>query len=181
MRKNDFLWMMLFMSWLLPQPLRAGDMNLIITLGRADLQRHVEQLFPFTRKDNLASVRLYDPEVILNEGNDRIGLRLQLHATAAEQLSVSGFVRVDGLLRFKSKSGEFYLDDTRVEELKLNGLPTSIQGQIHQVADASVRELLRDRPIYVLGQMGEAKQIMGSDIKSVSVHNGTLLIELAMP
>lgn len=181
MIKRRSVWMLLLMGLLMQKPLHATDMNFVITLDRADLQRRVEQLFPITREDMLSRIRLYNPDVILTEGSNRIGLRLHLRATAANQLSMSGFARVDGELRFLSKSGEFYLDNARVEELTLNDVPPVIQNQIRQVADAALSELLRDRAIYVLGQMGESKSIMGSDIKSVTVHDGRLLIEIAMP
>jgi len=173
--------MLLLMGLLIQNPLHAADMNFVITLDRADLQRRVEQLFPITREDMLSRIRLYGPDVILTEGSNRIGLRLQLRATAANQLSMSGFARVDGALRFISKSGEFYLDNASIEELTLNDVPPVVQNQIRQIADAALRELLRDRAIYVLGQMGESKSVMGSDIKSVTVHDGRLLIEIAMP
>lgn len=159
----------------------ADDMNLVITLDRADLQHRVERLFPISREDILLSVKLQDPEVILKEGSDRIGLRLRVLAIAGEQVSVSGRARVDGILRFKSSSGEFFLDDASVEELWLDDIAPIYLREIRQLADAVVRQTLQDYPIYTLGQMGENTRLMGSDIKSIKVHDGRLIIELAMP
>lgn len=181
MHKRFIFWMGLMMSWLTLQPVYAKDMNLIITLDRADLQRRIDRIFPITREDVLVTVQLQHPQVILTENSDRIGLRLQIDATAADQFSVSGLVRVDGVLRFKSKTGEFYLDDASVEELKLDNVAPVFQNQIRQIADGAVRDLLQDQPIYVLGQMGESPRIMGSELKSVTVRNGKLILELAMP
>jgi hypothetical protein len=181
MFRKFLFWTALIMIGLALQTVHAKDMNLMITLDRADLQRRVDRLFPITREDVLVTVKLHHPQVILTEGSDRIGLRLQLDATAAEQLSVSGLARVDGVLRFVSKSGEFYLDDASVEELRLENVAPLYMQEIRQLADGVVRDLLQDRPIYVLGQMGESKRIMGNEIKSVTVHDGKLIIELALP
>ena len=181
MRKRFFFWMVVVLIWLAVQAVYAKDMNLIITLDRTDLQRRIDRLFPITREDELVTVHLRHPQVILTEGSDRIGLRLQLNATAASRFSVSGLARLDGVLRFMNQSGEFYLDDASVEELQLENVPPLYQQQIRQLADGVVRDLLQIRPIYVLGQMGESKRIMGSDIKSVLVHDGKLIIELALP
>lgn len=171
----------MMMCWLTLHPVYAKDMNLIITLDRADLQRRIDRLFPITREDVLVTVHLRHPQVILTEGSDRIGLRLQINATAADLFSVSGLARVDGVLRFMSRSGEFYLDDASVEEMQLENISPLYLDQIQQIADGVVRDLLQDRPIYVLGQMGESKRIMGSKIKSITVHDGKLIVELALP
>lgn len=181
MHKRSLFWMALMMSWLALHPVCAKDMNLIITLDRADLQRRIDRIFPITREDILVSVQLKHPQVILTESSDRIGLRLQIDAAAADQFSVSGLARVDGVLRFKNNTGEFYLDDASVEELQLDNVAPAVQNQIRQAADGAVRDLLQDQPIYTLGQMGESKRIMGSELKSVTVRDSKLILELAMP
>lgn len=168
------------MMWLALQPAYAKDMNLILTLDRADLQRRIDRMFPLVREDELISVHLHDPQVILTEHSDRVGLRLRVDA-AATQFSVSGLARVDGVLRFANATGEFYLDDASVEELQIDGIPPLYLDQIQQLADGVVRDLLQERPIYTLGQMGESKRIMGSEIKAITVRDGKLIVELAMP
>jgi len=181
MLRKTYLWMAVILLWPVSHAACADDMNLIVTLERADLQRRIERMFPVVRQDELVGVRLHHPQVILTEHSDRIGLRLRINATAAGQFSLSGRTRVDGVLRFANDSGEFFLDDARVEELQIDGVPSLYLYQIQQLADGVVRDLLQDQPIYSLGQMGEAKRIMGSEIKKVSVHDGKLLVELEMP
>ena len=180
MRRRFCVLMAVIMMGLALQLALAKDMNLIVTLDRADLQRRIDRLFPIHRENELLSVRLYHPRVILTEHSDRIGLRMQVDAAAA-QFSVSGRARVDGVLRFANGSGEFYLDDASVEELEIDGVPSLYVDQIRQLADGVVRDLLQDRPIYTLGQSGEPKRLMGSDIKSVTVRDGKLIVELEMP
>ena len=181
MQQRVYVWIAAMMMWLALQPVHAKDMNLIITLDRADLQRRIDRLFPIVREDELVSVRLHHPQVILTEHSNRVGLRMQIDATAAQQFAVSGLARVDGVPRFASSTGEIYLDDASIEELQIDGVPTLYLGQIQQLADGVVRDLLQDRPIYTLGQMGESKHIIGSEIKSIGVRDGKLVVELAMP
>ena len=181
MLRSTYLWMAVILMCPVSHAVRADDMNLMVTLDRAALQRRIERMLPIVREDELIKVRLHHPQVILTENSNRIGLRLQLDATAAQQFSVSGLAGVDGVLRFVGRTGEFYLDDASVEELQVNGIPSLYLEQIQQAADGVVRDLLQDRPVYVLGQMGESTRIMGSKIKSVTVHDGKLVIELALP
>jgi hypothetical protein len=181
MHKRSLFWTALMMIWLTLQPVYAKDTNLIITLGHADLQHRIERMFPITREGELVTVQLQHPQVILTEGSDRIGLRLRIRAAAAEQFSVSGLARVDGVLRFANDTGEFYLDDASVEELYIDNVEPLYLDQIRQLADGVVRQSLQEQPIYVLGQMGESTHIMGSEIQSVRVRDGKLIVELAMP
>lgn len=174
-------WWTAVIMWLAVQAAYAEDMNLIIALDRANVQRRVERLFPIVRADELVSVRLHHPRVILTAHSNRIGLGLRIDATAAEQFSVSGHITVDGVLRFAGPSGNFYLDDAGVKELQVDGIPTVYMAQIRRLADGVLRDLLRDHPIYTLGQLGEAKRFMGSEIKSIEVRDGKMVVKLGMP
>lgn len=174
-------WWTAVIMWLVAQAAHAENMNLVVTLDRADVQRRVERLFPVVRADELVSVRLHHPRVILTAHSNRIGLGLRIDATAAEQFSVSGHVTVDGVLRFAGPSGDFYLDDADVKDLQVDGIPTPYLDQIRRLADGVLRDLLRDHPIYTLGQLGEAKRFMGSEIKSIKVRDGKMVVELSMP
>ena len=175
------LWWAVMIMWLAAPAAHADDMNLIVTLDRADVQRRVERLFPIMRANELVTVRLHHPRVILSPHSDRIGLGVRIDAVAAEQFSISGHAAVDGVLRFAGTNGNFYLDDATVKDLRIDGVPTLYLGQIRQLAGGLLKDLLRDHPIYTLGQLGESKRIMGSEIKSIKVRNGKLLVELAMP
>ena len=179
MPRSAYWWVAVILMWPMAQAVYARDMNLIITLERTDLQRRIERLFPIVREDALVKVRLHHPEVILTEHSDRIGLRLRVDTNIARQFSVAGRTTVDGVLRFAGDSGEFFLDDASIKELRIDGIPDLYQAQ--QLADGMVRELLHNQPIYTLGQKGEPKRIMGSKIKKVTVQDGKLLLELEMP
>ena len=181
MPRQAYVWMAVLLMWLVPVATPAKDMNLIVTLDRVDLQRRIDRMFPITREAELLTVHLHHPRVILHEHSNRIGLRLRLDASVAEQFSVSGSARIDGVLRFASDSGKFYLDHASLKEMQIDGVPSLYLAQVQQLADGVVRDLLQDQAIYTLGQMGESKRIMGSEIKAIRVHNGKMIVELTMP
>ena len=181
MLRPAYVWMALLLMCLAPVATIAKDMNLIVTLDRADLQRRIDRMFPITREAELLTVHLHHPQLILREHSNRIGLRVRVDAAVAEQFSVSGSARIDGVLRFAADSGKFYLGHASVEEMQIDGVPSLYLAQIQQLADGVVRDLLQDQAIYTLGQMGESKRIMGSEIKAIRVHNGKMIVELTMP
>ncbi len=159
--------------------LASDDLNFIVTLERSDLQQRVERLFPVVHEDALVRLQLTHPEVVLRSGSDRIGLGLRVKADLAGQPLI-GRAQVDGKLRYLKQSGEFYLDDPLIRELHVNGLEPAYRDLLLVAAQTGLQELLRLRPVYVLGQMGEPKRIMGSELKSVTVEDGQLLLELDM-
>lgn len=181
MHMRLFLWAIVFMTWLPLQPAAAGDMNFIITLDRADLQRRVERLFPVVREDPWIGVQLHHPVVILRDGSDRIGLGLHVDTTASSQIAVSGVAQVEGKLRFEREAGQFYLDDAQITDLALEGVEQPFVAQIRQIAEVVVRQALQVHPVYDLNQAGVSKRLMGAEIKSVAVDEGKLVIELGMP
>ncbi len=160
---------------------QAAEMNYIMELDQAQLQRKVERLFPVAHEDPLYSVALNEPEVVLREGADRIGLRLKVAAAVMQQLNVTGATRVEGRLRFAARTGEFFLDDATVEELSIDGVPDQYLGELRRLAEQVAREALNQHPVYVLGTLGESKKLMGSEIKAIAVRDGKLVIELDMP
>lgn len=158
----------------------AAAMNFVIELAQADLQRRVERLFPVVHEDPLYRVELGAPRVILRSGSDRIGLNLAVAGTLLHELALSGRAELDGRLRYEPASRAFYLDDAAVTELVIDGVPAPYLGELRRVAEQAARELLATRPLYVLGQFGEATAPLGREIKSVSVRDGKLVVELAM-
>ena len=146
MLRQAYVWMAVLLMWLLPVATPAKDMNLIVTLDRADLQRRIDRMFPITREAELLTVHLHHPRVILHEHSNRIGLRLRLDASVAEQFSVSGSARIDGVLRFASDSGKFYLDHASLKEMQIDGVPSLYLAQVQQLADGVVRDLQVEAP-----------------------------------
>ncbi len=159
----------------------ANDLTMTITLSKDDLQRRLDRMFPVTREETITSVTLSQPAVLLKQGSDRIGLRVRIDGLFAQEFKASGVAALDGKLRFNGKSGEFYLDDPQLRELTVQDAVPVYQEFLRHSAQVGLSELLAQQPVYVLGQMGESKRILGSELKGVTVEDGRVLLELAMP
>src|SRR3569832_178969 len=83
-------------------------------------------------------------------------------------------------LRCEPKTGSGYLDDAALDELHIDGVPPEYANQLRTVAEQMARELLASQPIYVLEKGDGLNKIMGSEVKSVAVRHGKLVLELAM-
>ncbi|MEW5757833.1 MAG: DUF1439 domain-containing protein [Pseudomonadota bacterium] len=159
----------------------ANDLTMTITLNKDDLQRRFDRMFPITHEETITRVTLSQPAVLLKQGSDRIGLRVRIDGIFAQEFKGSGVASLDGKLRFESTRGELYLDDPQLTELTVQNVVPIYQEFLRHAAQVGMQELLAHQPIYVLGQMGESKRILGSELKGVKVEDGQVLLELAMP
>ncbi|KAF0192701.1 MAG: hypothetical protein FD165_471 [Gammaproteobacteria bacterium] len=150
-----------------------------LELGQPELQLGLEQLFPVSRTDTLVSIFLRDPKILLKNGSDRIGLRAELVSELAGGLTATGNVSIDGKLRYEPKTGAFHLEQTRINDLRVEGVPGFYTDQIRQSIEPIVRELLSNNPIYVLDSSDKATMLSKQQVKSVKVRNGKVFVELA--
>lgn len=127
------------------------DQEFVVTLSEAEMQERIEEMFPVDRQYLLVlTLQLSDPEVNLVEGDDRIryGMRASLAVPAVGPLTGTG--RVSGRLRYDAESRQLFLDDSRVEEIQIDGLPEMYRGPLRQVADLVASQQLDRHPVYTI-------------------------------
>ena len=162
-------------------PLPATALNLTIELDRAQVQQKMARMFPVSLENPFFSLLLKNPKVVLKEGSDRIGVHLEAVAKLPDGSSLSGNALLEGAPRLDGERNAIFLDDASVTQLHIDGIPADYLPTLQHTADALVREVLRTQPLYVLGQEGEPPMLKRKDLKAVRIHNGKLIIELAMP
>jgi hypothetical protein len=176
MRYKATLIVVLVMVW---ASLPVHALTYQLELGQPELQLGLEQMFPVNKSDPLISIFLRDPKVLLQNGSERIGLQAGLSSEIAGGISANGRVTIDGKLRYEPKSGAFYLEDTRIKNLQVDGVPGFYVDQIRQSVEPIVRELMASNPIYVLDDRDDTLALSKRQIKSVKVRNGKVFVELA--
>src|SRR3569832_1424733 len=122
-------------AWVLAMPALA--MNFIEQLDQAQLQQKIERLFPVAHADALYQVELTHPQVLLREGSDSIGLRLDVTGNVMQQLPLTGRSLMEGHLRFEPKSGAFYLEDAELMLLYFDCLPAQYTSEFRGLAQQS--------------------------------------------
>lgn len=157
----------------------AHALSYQLELGQPELQLGLERLFPVSKTDPLLSISLRDPQVLLQNGSERIGMRADLVADMAGGMTATGSVSVDGKLRYQPKTGAFYLEQARITALRIDGVPATYTDQIRASVEPIVRELLASNPVYVLDDRDRSTLLSKQQIKSVTVRNGRVLVELA--
>ena len=159
----------------------AAALNLMVELGQDEVQQKVTRMFPVSFEGPFFTLGLRHPQVVLKEGSERIGLRLDAAAELLGAPALSGSALVEGAPRLDSARDAIFLDNAAVAQLHLDGVAPEYLPDLQHAADALIRAALRTQPIYVLGQPGDPPLLKRKDLKAIRVQNGKLIIELAMP
>jgi hypothetical protein len=146
-----------------------------------DLQKAVAPLFPITEGGMVAKVTLTDPLVQLAEGSDLVGLGFAMNILIPTLEPIPGNGVVKGGIRYDRDKGAFFLDDGRVTEFSVEGLPASYEGSIRSLAEQAVRYYLAQKPLYELDSEKKNERTLKSTLRSVMVEGGALIIVLGLP
>lgn len=148
--------------------------RLRVAMTGEQIERELSKSFPVTRSYSVLSVELSNPRVLLQQGGDRIGLKLQATAGVAI-LKATGSVTVSGRLRYEQASSQFFLDEPEVTSLELPGLPETQQPQLLDTINVAVKATLPTVPIHRLEEGGKKMFL-----RAVRVEDGQVIAELGL-
>ena len=156
--------------------LRTSDLTLAFT--REDLQQRVAAKFPFDQKLLFITVTYSNPQVLLKDNSDRIGISLDATAKLAGSQLVNGHAAGDWQIRYEPADGAFYFDDPHIQQIDIGGLSRFTQEQIARIAKPLIEEYLRRVPVYRLKPGDLRQDLARSALKSVTVKRGKLYVVL---
>lgn len=149
-------------------------------LTASELQTQLASQFPLQEQTPFMTVTLSDPIVILKEKSDRIGLELTVATAALGNTGGKARGLMDGQLHYEPKTGEFFLRDPEVQRLYVAGVPEQYQSDIRMMVDSIAKQALSRIPIYTLKEDDPDQSLAKSFLKSVSVRNGKLILDLGL-
>ncbi len=155
--------------------------SITISVNRHELQERLDQRFPISRKTVLIDVTLRDPEVILSEGSDRIGVALDLAGSLPLLGAVGGNVGVSGLISYRQETKQFFFHELRIDALEIKGIHAGIVATVRNAVEAAAHLALAELPVYTLDQRTFREIAAERVLKSVRVRDGKLYLELGLP
>ncbi len=147
-------------------------------LTAAELQAQVAGLFPLQKLTPFMTVTLSDPRVVLDDKSDRIGVELSIATDALGGIASKARGLIDGQLHYESATGEFFLLKPEVRRLHVENIPELYQSDIRMIADEIAKEAFTQIPIYTLKEDDPHQALARSYLKSATVRNGKLVLEL---
>jgi hypothetical protein len=153
-----------------------------ITIARtqAELQQAVAQHFPITVSKSLVSVVLTDPLVVLRDGDDRLGLDLNVAVKLPVAPAYSGRVAVLGRPFYDPAERAFYLRDASVERLDLPGVAGDRRAALSAAISAIGAPALAKVALYRLEGRNLKEVTAEHLLKDVRVEGGRLVLTLGL-
>ncbi len=209
--KNIFL--LLALSTVALFIVACSSPSLTIEIPPEKLQAQLDTKFPVAVQEQDASVPLdivlSDPELILEEGNDKLGFRVTVAITMPDmpvdsesqpadgpslpeppkgpsgkvvlrqQNVITGKVTVFSSLRYDPATKAIYITDPEVTELDFEMLPDELVEPVSMALEEVLAEQLAAEPMY-LPQDEALVQAATAVLKSIRVEDGKLLIEFGL-
>lgn len=149
-------------------------------LTAGELQTQLAGQFPRQEQTPFMTVTLSDPRIILKDKSDRIGMELTVSTTSLGNISGKARGLMDGKLHYVPKTGEFFLLDPEMQRLHVAGVPEQYQSDIRILVEGIAKETLSQIPIYTLKADDPNQSLAKSFLKSVTVRNGRLVLEVGL-
>jgi hypothetical protein len=167
--------LLLFLLIWMPQ-VRA----LTIELTAEDIQAQLAGQFPVRQERPYITVILSDPVVMLEDNSDRIGVELTVSTTTLGNIVGHARGLVDGRLRYVPQTGEFFLVNPEVRRLQVAGVPQQYQRDMQSVVAAVAKDTLARLPVYRLNEQDPNQALAKRHLKSATVRDGRLVLDLQL-
>lgn len=152
-------------------------------LSESELQENVDEGFPLEERVlGVMSLRLFDPEIGLVEGTDRIDFGVSV-ALSLGPLGgdLSGRGQISGRVRYDPDEASFYLDDAIVEELAIERIPPGYEAEVRAAATLLARRQLERMPVYRIAGVTVRQIATMAVLKRAEVVEGEFLVTLEVP
>lgn len=153
----------------------------VYEISQTNIQTRLESQFPVKKCLFVLCVELKDPFVRLSEHETRIEFGSNAHmGVAFSKDQYDGEAGFSGRLKYVRDEGAFYLDDSKLEYLKVKGMSDRDKKNLDHLAAVMVKEYLRTNPIYRFKDSIMALIAPWLELKEVTVSNGVLRIRLGL-
>jgi hypothetical protein len=146
-----------------------------------ELQQKIAKQFPIERKDQFAKLQLANPQVLLQQGDERIGMRMDLVIEPPFiKKQCAGEVEFDAEVEYKPARGEFFLVDARVRHFNLIDVPKKYQTLAQGLVNQVLKRYLDELPVYTLDGDNFKESLAKLVLKKVQVKDGKLVLEVGL-
>ncbi|MFT3772785.1 MAG: DUF1439 domain-containing protein [Minicystis sp.] len=154
-------------------------------VGRDVLQTHVRAQFPIEKTAGFWTVRVHDPVLRLDGQANRLSLELGIVAVGLAPegngvgfRTVTGRAGLEGRIEYDRGAGAFYIREPSIRRLKFADVPAEVEVALRLAAEAAIRVVLRERPVYVLDpKRSERDGLIKDHLKRVWVEGDRLVVE----
>jgi hypothetical protein len=145
-----------------------------VEIERDEIQQKLAAKFPIQKPLLLGSVTFENPNVILREGSDRIGVELDFKLQLPIVPPYSGKLGVNGKPEYRPLEKAFYLREAALERFEVAGLPAAEAERLRGPTEIVARTVLDSLPVYRFEQRNWKEVSAEHLLKDVRVQGGKL-------
>jgi hypothetical protein len=153
----------------------------VYEISQADIQSRIESQFPMEKCVLVFCIELDKPFVKLTDNQTRIEFGSNaLMEVAFSKEQYDGNAGFSGELSYVRGESAFYLQDSKLEYLEVNGVSEEHKKNLDQLAALLVSEYLRANPIYSFRDTALELVAPWLELKEIQVREGVLRLRLGL-
>ncbi|WP_221800001.1 DUF1439 domain-containing protein [Oceanobacter mangrovi] len=151
-----------------------------IELTQQELQQRLEAMMPMHRDRYFMKVTLDEPVLDLAVGDDQLGFAGKVTIEAPGDLGGVVQVKIAGHLMYNPDQGAFFFKKPKIISIDSSAIDSGNTAQVKSVIEPLASKYLERKPVYVLDDEDLKQQLAKATLKSVSVHDNKLVLELGL-
>ncbi|HVJ21495.1 MAG TPA: DUF1439 domain-containing protein [Polyangiaceae bacterium] len=154
--------------------------SVTVEVEQSEIQQRLAAKFPVQKPVLLGTISLENPNVILRENSDRIGVALDAKLTLPLFPPYIGKLTVSGKPAYRPAEKAFYLQEAALESFEVSGLPAAQAEALRGPTEIVARSVLDSFPVYQFDQRNWKEVSAEHVLQSVKVENGKLHATLGL-
>ena len=155
-----------------------------IVITQEMIDEGISNRFPATKRHLLFITITYsNPKVILLEESDRVQIRLDATLNLRlkeEEKMLGGSATLTSGIQYDNKTHAFFLVDTELDRLDIQGVPDRWLDQVTKLATAAAREFIQTKPVYTLKTKDKKTAAAKLLLKGVEIRNQAIHVTLGI-
>jgi hypothetical protein len=171
--------LIVFISLLLSSQI-ASALSYTLEVSEAEIQERVTAMMPIEKRSHSVTLVVSRPIVELAQNANQMGVYVQLDVTAPNGMKTTGHTKVIGTLSYDVARSEFYFKNPNITEITIDKIPLFYMPTIKSIAQRLLSNMLATKPVYKLKGGDLKHDLAKSMLRSVTVENKQLLVELEL-
>lgn len=150
-----------------------------IEITEDELQEKVDEIMPLKKSKLFMTVILSEPDIKLTEGDDEIGIFSLIEVITPVGIG-KGKTYITGTISYDPEKAAFFYKKPKIATLEIDKVPKKYIPKVKKIAEKLARKILEKKPVYKLKDDSLKQKLAKSMLKSVSVKDNVLLLELSV-
>ena len=151
-----------------------------LKITEQELQTKIAEAMPIEKKQFFVTIRLSDPKVDLIKQSNRIGIFINIDATAPGGIAGKGRANITGTLRYDAERGAFHFVQPKIVHIEIDNLDERYAPKVKSMAQYAITKALINKPVYTLKDDKAQHQLAKSVLKSIAVKDENLVLTLGI-